>query len=240
MPRIRGVAILNNPVLSTNVPTPAGWINQTISFTCTLSNSATTCTAIASVTPVQFGGGGAGKTGNITYGAAGIGAPITGAGIVNGTYVSAIVSATAITLSQNTTASAAGTLIPVTVWGYDPSQSFPSSTLGTGTWGGFALPPVSADTPAGNLLEVPWTVAASNLVINNSYVLPPGDLLVSVTSGSTGAQLLNYQGPTPSYVLVHTFTASTAQAVYVPSDGLNWCVYTPTTAATAITIYQFR
>jgi hypothetical protein len=238
MPRIRGVPYLNNPVLAANTPTPAGWINPTINITCTLSNSATTCTSVAVVTPVQFAGNSTGQTGNITYGGAGVGAPITGPGIVNGTYVSAIVSGTSITLSQATTASASGTGVACTIWGYDPYQSFPSATLGTGTWGGFAQPPVSVD--GASLLEIPWAVQASNLVIANSYVLPPGDLLVSVTSGTTGAQLMSYEGPTPAWVNRHTFLASVAQSVYVPSDGLNWCVYTPTTAATHITVYQFR
>src|SRR5258708_11548975 len=100
MPRIRGIPVLNFPVIAGSIPTPAPWIiAQTLTFT-TVSG-ANTLTA--------------GNTTNLN-----IGQPITGTGGPPNTFLSTITSGTAGTMSNNATASGSPSL---TFGQFDPVQS---------------------------------------------------------------------------------------------------------------------
>src|SRR5260221_2098403 len=229
MPRIRGIAILDNPALAGNTPQPATWLQQSIVFTGTSTNASAAITSITSpFTPAQFA-----TTGNIMAGTSTL---LSGPGFPSGgTTVASITSSSAIAAAINaTTALGAGTGL-FTVTSVNPSQS-----AFAGNWPGYQLPPVAGDV-AGALHEIPLSVPAGNLIANNRFVLPPGDLLVSVTAAASANLLQNWQGPTPSWLTVHSFTCSLQTAEYVPSDCANWSILLPAaTFATAITIYQFR
>src|ERR1700721_1417098 len=96
-----------NPAV-TPIPTAANWIYSNYpGFTATLANSSTAMTAI-----------------NIGTSMLQVGQVVTGTGIVNNppTTIAAIVSATAITLSQNTTSRPVGTGVAVTFQGVPGQQ----------------------------------------------------------------------------------------------------------------------
>src|SRR5258707_4862870 len=118
MPRIRGIPVLNFPVIAGSIPTPAPWIiAQTLVFT-TMSGA------------IPLNGG---VTTNLN-----IGQPITGVGIPANTFLASITSGTAGTMNNNATASGSPSL---TFGQFDPVQSA-SGLVGPGAWAGYPLPPL--------------------------------------------------------------------------------------------------
>lgn len=229
MPRIRGVSILNSPILAATLPAAAQWLQPTFSFTGTSSNGAATVTSITSpYVPANWA-----TSGNIMPGTTTI---LTGPGFpVSGTLatVASVNSATQITASVNaTTALGAGTGV-FTVQSVNPIMS-----SFAGYWGGYMLPPITGDV-VGCLLEIPF--AWPTVYANSALVLPPGDLAVSVVSAGTTAVVLQaYLNST--WTAFHSFgTAAITQSVYVPSDGDNWRILVGSAnPPTGITICQFR
>ena len=231
MPRIRSVAILQNPALAGNIPTPAAWLQPQFSFTGTSSNGSSTVSSITSpYVPANWS-----TTGPILPGTNtllfGPGFPLTG------TTVATVASVNSITAAVNaTTALGAGTGV-FTVASVNPSQS-----AFAGNWPGYTLPPVTGDTPVGCLYEIPFIVTVANLFSTSAVPVPPGDVFISLTNAGTSAVVLQaYQGPTPSWVTIHSFgTVVIVQGLYVPSDGANLRLLIPANVPTTLNFYQFR
>ncbi len=229
MPRIRGVAILNNPALAATLPAAAQWLQPTFSFTGTSSNGAATVTSITSpYVPAQWS-----TTGPILAGTStllfGPGFPLAG------TTVASVNSATQITAAVNaTTALGAGTGV-FTVMSVAPFQS-----SFAGNWPGYMQPNYASGDVVGALLEIPFAVTVASLYSASAFPLPPGDLLISVTGAATTAtQLQAYLNS--SWVQVHNFGLLLLPVTaYCPSDGANWRLLIPANVPTAISIYQFR
>jgi len=232
MPRIRGIANLFNPALAASVPTAAQWLQPTFSFTGTSSNGSANITSITSpYVPANWATSGNILPGTNTY--------LLGPGLPNsGTLatVSSITSATQIVSTINaTTALGAGTGV-FTVYSVNPSQSTQA-----GYWPGYTLPPVGSDV-VGCLYEIPFVWPT--VYANSALVLPPGDVLISLTSAGTTAVVLQaYIGTSsPSWTTIHSFgTAAIQSALYVPSDGANIRILVGSAnPPTALTLYQFR
>lgn len=231
MPRIRGVAILDNPAIAGAIPISAQWYQPQFSFTGTSSNGSANITSVTSpYVPAQWS-----TTGPILPGTNtllfGPGFPSTG------TTVSSITSATALVAAINaTTALGAGTGV-FTVASVSPVQS-----SFAGNWPGYSLPPAAGDSPPGCLYEIPFFYPT--VYANSAIPLPPGDVLISLTSAGTTAVVLQAYGVVTAntWTTIHSFgTAAIQNALYVPSDGANLQILVGSAnPPTALRFYQFR
>jgi hypothetical protein len=221
MPRIRGVPILVFPAVAGSIPSPAPWIvAQTISVT--LATGSATGTVAA------------GANANLN-----IGQPVTGTGIPPNTYVLLPApTTTTITLSNPATATGAQSL---TFGQFDPVQS-PSGLVGPGAWAGYPVPPLLNQAGAFNdvngcLFETPDIFV---IPIGGTLVIPPGEGMLNVVSGTTAPQYQLFQGTSaPAWVTIGTIAISTTTLLPFMSDGANARINSPT-VATTVTIYQWR
>ena len=195
-----------------NVPAPLAWVGPFV-LTGTLANSATTCTAITN--PPGTAGLFVGQT-------------VSGTGITPGTTIAAIVSITAITLSQNTTASAVGAQT-LTFGSGDPTTSVYAGSSGF--------------YPFRNPLSVPVIGGAFDvpdiqlLAVNGTYLPAPGRGIVTILSSTTAATIQYNINPTPTWTNIFVGTASTTVATYIMCDGTSVRWNSPTTAST-FTFYR--
>lgn len=172
--------------------------------------------------------------------------PVSGTGIPPNAYIAQIVSGTTFNLNVPVTTGGTPTL---TIGLANPSQS-PFGLLGP-VWNGNPLPPLMVEnatqgfsTPTfvdvnGCLLEVP------NLQVipaAGTYVIPPGEGLMLLASGTTAAQYQAFQGSgtvSPAWTTLVAGTASTTVLLPFMSDGANFRINSPTTSTT-VTFYQWR
>lgn len=230
MPRIRGIAILDSPVLAASIPSPSAWY-QSLSAVCTTTSGSATVT-VPAATVLNL---------NLFQ-------PVTGVGIPPNAYILTIASATTITLSIAATASGSPTL---TFGLANPSQS-PFGLLGP-VWTGFPLPPLLAQNVTqgfgvsqfvdvnGCLLEVP---NFQTIPVSTSYVIPPGEgMALIVTGATTGATYQVFQGSgvvAPSWVTILTVAAASSVLTPYMSDGSNFRITAGATTAPTVTFYQWR
>lgn len=231
MPRIRGIAILDSPVLAASIPSPSAWY-QALSAACTTTSGSATVTVPAATVLLL----------NLFQ-------PVTGVGIPVNSYIQQIASATTIVLNNAATASGAPTL---TFGLTNPSQS-PFGLTGP-VWNGFPLPPLTVEnvtqgfsTPTfvdvnGCLLEVPnfQTIAPST-----NYLIPPGEgmmLVVTAATATTAYQVLQGSGVVaPSWTTIATIAVSSSVLLPFMSDGANFRLSVgAAAAATTATFYQWR
>jgi len=197
------------------------------SFTGTSSNGSANITSITSpYVPANWS-----TSGNIMPGTSTL---LFGPGFpAAGTTVSSITSATQIVAAINaTTALGAGTGV-FTVTSVAPFQS-----AFAGNWPGYMQPNYASGDVVGALLEPPfvWPTTYNG----SALTLPPGDLLVEVTSAGTSAVLMQAY-LNSSWVSVHNYgLLAVPTAMYCPSDGANWRLLIPANPPTLIQIYQFR
>ena len=213
MSRIRGVAILNSPAIAASVPTPAPWVTA-VTQTGTTASGSNIITALTA-------------TANLN-----VGQPLSGTGIVPGSTITSIDSATQIHISLNATASGSPSLT-FSLW--DPSNSGAFA----GAFGGFPLPPVANDV-IGCLVEIPNLIT---LAAAATYILPPGDgAILCVAGTTTGPVYQVFQGTTsPAWTTLFTFTAAATTLLhYYMSDGANFRVNNLASTASTFTIYQWR
>jgi hypothetical protein len=206
-----------NPAV-TPIPTAANWIYSNYSgFTCTLANSSTAMTAI-----------------NIGTSMLQVGQVVTGTGIVNNppTTIAAIVSATAITLSQNTTASASGTTVAVNFQGIPGLQSGQF-----GNYSFYAQPIATATDVVGCVFAIPEVQV---LNAGSTFIPAPGVGLLALASGTT-AMTLQFQTAAATWTSIFTGTASatTYMQGLIDFDGGNVRINCPTTAG-GFTLYRLR
>lgn len=230
MPRIRGIAVLDYPVLAASIPSPSAWY-QALSGSCTTTSGNLLVTAPAALVL------------NLN-----LFQPVSGVGIPTGAYVAQIVSATTFNLNIAATASGSNTL---TFGLANPSQS-PFGLVGP-VWNGPPLPPLTVEnvtqgfsTPTfvdvnGCLLEVP---NSQTIPVSTSYILPPGEgMMLVVTGATTGATYQVFQGSgnvAPSWVTILTVAAASSVLSPFMSDGANFRVTAGATTAPTITLYQWR
>jgi hypothetical protein len=181
------------------VPAPLAWVGPYV-LTGTLSNSATTCTSITN--PPGTAGLFVGQT-------------VTGTGITPGTTIAAIVSISAITLSQNTTASAAGAQT-LTFAAGDPNQSIYAYQAGLFPFRN----PLSVPVP-GSMFDVPDVqILAATGGATALYIPAPGRGIVTIASGTTAAAVIQYNiNPTPTWTTIFTGTISATVSTYIVTDG---------------------
>jgi hypothetical protein len=206
-----------NPAV-TPIPTAANWIYSNYSgFTATLANSSTAMTAI-----------------NIGTSMLQVGQVVTGTGIVNNppTTIAAIVSATAITLSQNTTSSAAGTGVAVNFQGV-PGQQSPVF----GNYPFYAEPLASAADVLGCAFAIPEVQV---LNAGSTFIPAPGVGLLALASGTTAMTLqLQTAASTWTSIFTGTVSATTYMQGLIDFDGGNVRINCPTTAG-GFTLYRLR
>ena len=220
MPRIRGIPILNFPVIAGSIPSPAPWIiTQTLTFT-TVSG-ANTLTA--------------GVTTNLN-----IGQPITGTGIPPNTYLASITSGTAGTMNNNATASGSPSL---TFGQIDPVQS-PSGLIGPNAWAGFPLPPLVNQSNVFNdvngcLFETPNIFV---IPISGNLVLPPGEgmMLMGAQAAAAGQYQLFQGTSAPAWTTIGTGSTTLSTLFPFMSDGANARVLNGITNTLTVTLYQWR
>ena len=206
-----------NPAV-TPIPTAANWIYSNYpGFTATLANSSTAMSAI-----------------NIGTSMLQVGQVVTGTGIVNNppTTIALIVSATAITLSQNTTSSASGTGVAVNFQGV-PGQQSPVF----GNYPFYAEPLSSATDVVGCAFAIPEVQV---LNAGSTFIPAPGLGLLALASGTT-AMTLQLQTAASTWTSIFTGTAS-ATTYYqglIDFDGGNVRINCPTTAG-GFTLYRLR
>lgn len=213
MPRIRGIAILDFPVIAPSIPTPAPWMvsfSQSITLT---SGSA----VLPTTTTTQF---------NLYQ-------PASGTGIPAGAYIVSINPGVSVTLNVPATVSGAQT---ITFGLANQSQSSNAQLLGS-SWQGFPLPPLLTQAGAfadvnGCLLEIPNSQA---IPANGTYIIPPGEGMMLLTSGTTAAQYQEFQGTTaPAWTTLISGTVSATVLLPFMSDGANYRINSPTTASTVV------
>jgi hypothetical protein len=196
------------------VPAPLAWVGPYV-ITGTLSNSATTCTAMTNP-PGTLG--------------LFVGQGVSGTGITPGTTIAAIVSATAITLSQNTTSSAVGAQT-LTFASGDPGQSVFSGNAGF--------------FPFVNPLSVPVVGSAFNvpdvqiLAAASTYVPAPGFGWVTIASGTTTAAGIQFNiNPTPTWTTIFTGTVSATVGTWMMADGASVRWNNASATASTFTFYR--
>lgn len=211
---------VNNPGIGP-VPTPANWIYSGYSgFTATLANNSTAVTAV-----------------NIGTSMLAIGQVVTGAGIVNNppTTLAAIPSPTTLTLSQNTTGSAAGAGVALTFQGVPGLQSAQFSQYPF-----FAVPnPAATDIP-GQTFYIPEQQvlnASANFIPANGYGF------FSLGQMATTASVLQMQTGVGTWTTIFTGTTSgaTFSGVY-NVDGANFRITagTGTLTGQSYIFYRYR
>lgn len=194
------------------IATPKAWVGPFV-LTGTLANTATTCTSITNPPG--------------TAGLA-VGQAVSGTGITPGTTIAAIVSISAITLSQNTTSSAVGAQT-LTFAGLAPAQSVFAGASGFMPM----MNPLSVPTP-GSAFMVPdvQIIPAAGL-----YVPAAGRGLLVVAAGATTPPALQYNIQTV-WTTVATFTVSVTSAIYIMADGINVRFNNLASASSTITFYR--
>lgn len=206
-----------NPQL-TPIPPAGAWIYSGISQTGTLASSVNV-TALAVGTSFLA-----------------VGQVVTGTGIVNNppTTIAAIVSATAITLSQAATASGAQTL---TFQGVPGLQSPIFSNYQF-----YAVP-----SPAAAALDIPgspWAIPESQTINAGANFIPaPGGLgMVLLGQGTTTAPAVQCQFSAGVWTSVAVGLTTGTSYVAIPDafDGGNVRIANPGTAALPFTIYRYR
>jgi len=230
MPRIRGIAILDAPVIAGSIPSPSPWYQAlTSSSTTTTGNTLVT---VPAATILQL---------NLYQ-------PVTGVGLAPNSYVANIASTT--TFNLNTPVVTGGT--PTLTYGLaNPSQS-PFGLTGP-VWNGNPLPPLTVQNATqgfnptaptfvdinGCLLEIP------NLQVipaGGTYIIPPGEGIMVVVAGTTAPTYQVFQGSgvvSPAWTTLFTFTVSVTDMRPFVSDGANFRINSPT-VATTVTFYQWR
>jgi hypothetical protein len=200
------------------VPAPLAWVGTYV-LTGTLANSATTCTAITNP-PGTLG--------------LFVGQTVSGTGITPGTTIAAIVSATAITLSLNTTASAVGAQTLTFAPG-SPAQSAFAYQAGLFPFRNPLSVPV-----VGSMFDVPDVqILAATGGQGAIYVPAPGVGLVTIASGTTAAAVIQFNiNPTPTWTTVYTGTISATVSTWIETDGTS--VRWNNLAATASTFTFYR
>ena len=200
------------------VPAPLAWVGPFV-LTGTLANTATTCTGITN--PPGTAGLFVGQT-------------VSGTGITPGTTIAAIVSISAITLSQNTTSSAVGAQT-LTFGSGDPLSSVFSQPAGFFPFRN----PLSVPVP-GSMFDVPDVqILAATGGASAIYIPAPGVGVVTVASGTTAAAVIQYNiNPTPTWTTIYTGTISATVAFYVRTDGVS--VRWNNLSATASTFTFYR
>ena len=200
------------------VPAPLAWVGTYV-LTGTLSNTATTCTAITNP-PGTLG--------------LFVGQTVSGTGITPGTTIAAIVSATAITLSLNTTSSAAGAQTLTFAPG-DPGQSTFAYQAGLFPFRN----PLSVPVP-GSMFDVPDVqILAATGGQGAIYIPAPGRGIVTIASGTTTAANIQYNiNPTPTWTTIFTGTISATVATYIVCDGVNVRWNNASATASTFTFYR--
>lgn len=206
-----------NPAI-TPIPTAANWIYSNYpGFTATLANSSTAVTAV-----------------NIGTSMLAVGQVVTGAGIVNNppTTIAALPSATTITLSQNTTASASGTGVALNFQGF-PGLNSP--TFSNNTF--FAQPAVSAVDVLGCVFAIPEVQV---LNAGSTFIPAPGLGLLALASGTT-AMTVQLQTAAGTWTSIFSGTVSVTSYYQglLDFDGGNVRINCPTTAG-GFTLYRLR
>lgn len=210
---------VNNPGIAP-IPTPAAWTYSGFTQTATLANSSTAVTALSIGTTMLA-----------------VGQVVTGAGIVNNppTTIAALGAATSgnLTLSQNTTSSAAGTLISLTFQGVPGLQTSQFSQYPF-----FAVPSASAADVAGQTYYIPET---QTLLAGANFVPANGWGILALTSGTTAMNLQFQTGPVGTWTTFYSGTVSVT--TYLPGeyhlDGTNVRINCPTTNG-SFTFYRLR
>ena len=230
MPRIRGIAILDVPVLAASIPSPSAWYQVITSTSTTTTGNVLVTVPAATILNLNLF------------------QPVSGTGLAPNSYVAQIVSAT--TFNLNTPVVTGGT--PSLTFGLaNPSQS-PFGLTGP-VWAGNPLPPLTVEnvtqgfnTPTfvdvnGCLFEVPNFVT---IPVSTSYVLPPGEgMMLIVTGATTGATYQLFQGSgvvSPSWTTIATVAAASSVLLPFMSDGANARVTAGATTAPTVTLYQWR
>lgn len=156
-----------------------------------------------------------------------VGQPVSGTGIVAGTTIASIVSATAITLSIAATASGSPSL---TFGAYNPQQSL--YAYGAGSF--YAFPPATSVPTVGSAFDVPEVEILPTTV---TWVPAPGRGIMTIAGGTTTAPVVQYN-INGSWVTVFTGTISATVALYLMCDGTNVRVNNLSATATTFTFYR--
>lgn len=215
------MAVVNfsaNPAI-TPFPAPANWIYSNYSgFTGTLANSSTAVTAI-----------------NIGTSMLAVGQVVTGAGIVNNppTTIAAIPSASTLTLSQNTTASAAGTGIALTFQGIPGLQSTVFNNFSF-----YAVPSPAAPDVLGCQVYIP---EQQILNASASFIPAPGLGLLTLGQMATTASVLQIQTSAGTWTTIFTgLTTGASSTGLVDLDGGNYRITAGTGALTGQSFIFYR
>lgn len=198
------------------IPAAAQWLaSVTTTQTGTLSTSSNTITGLTSTAGLSTG------------------QQVTGTGIPNGSYITAIPSGTSITINQTPTTAGAQTL---TFYPYDANQS-----NWAGVFSGFSGPPASAiatDTP-----DCPFNIPDTQPVAATSTFVPaPGRGVVTMAAFTTtaGGVQYNINGTWTALPIPYTGNTSAASAGYVMCDGVNVRWNNPGSAACTFVFYRER
>ena len=196
------------------IAAPLAWVGPYV-LTGTLANTATTCTAITNP-PGTLG--------------LFVGQTVSGTGITPGTTIAAIVSATAITLSLNTTSSAVGAQT-LTFAAGDPGQSPFAYQAGLYPFQN----PLSVFVPGSAFLVPDVQILAAA----TTYLPAPGRGIVTIASGTTTAAGIQYNlNPTPTWTTIFTGTISATVATYIMTDGTNVRWNNASATASTFTFYR--
>lgn len=204
---------LNPPIQP--IPTPGAWIYNNIAQTGTTANSSTAVTALATGTSFLM-----------------VGQPVSGLNILPNTTIAVIVSATAVTLSQNTASSGAGT--GTLTFGTAPNyqSAFSASSL-------FALPLNTLVDVPGSDVDIPevQTINPSGV-----FIPAPGEGYIVLGLSATTAPTIDIQqGTLGTWVALYTGATAAATQFYIAVDGGNFRVNNRgTTAAFTFTFYRWR
>lgn len=210
---------VSNPGV-TPLPTPANWIYSGYSgFTATLANSSTAVTVV-----------------NIGTSMLAIGQVVTGAGIVNNppTTIAGIPSATTLTLSQNTTASAAGSGVALTFQGVPGLQAAQFSQYPF-----FAVPsPTATDIP-GQTFYIP-----EQQIINAgaSFIPANGYGFFSIGGMATTSTVIQIQTAPATWTTIFTGSTALTWSPTFQVDGANFRITAGTGALTgqSYVFYRYR
>lgn len=211
---------VNNPGIGP-FPTPANWIYSGYSgFTATLANSSTAVTAV-----------------NIGTSMLAVGQVVTGAGIVNNppTTIAAITGATTLTLSQNTTGTAAGAGVALTFQGVPGLQTAQFSQYPF-----FAVPSPTAPDVAGQTMYIPEQQV---LNASASFIPANGYGFFSLGQMATTASVLQAQTGAGTWTTIFSgLTTGAAFTGVYNVDGANFRITSGTGALTgqSYIFYRYR
>jgi hypothetical protein len=203
---------LNPPIQP--VPTAGAWIYNNISQTGTTANSSTAVTALAVGTSFLM-----------------VGQPVSGQNILPNTTIAVIVSATAITLSQQTASSGAGT--GTLTFGTAPNlqSAFSASSL-------FALPLSSLVDVPGSDVDIP---EVQTINAGATFIPAPGEGYFTLATSTTTAATIDIQiGAVGTWVSFLVGSTAAATTYYVAIDGGNFRFNNRGSAAQTFTFYRWR